>query len=601
LREERPFARGCRVTMSLFVACALFSALPCKGLPQPRQSNTKEELLTLPGDIGHSGGRLVISLRAEPKTLNPLTAVDAPSRELIGAMQADLVHINRATQLTEPAVAKSWKISADGLQYTLTLRQGLRFSDGHPLDADDVLFTFRVYLDENIHATQRDLLIVGGKPITVLKVDAQTLVFQFAKPYGVEERIFDGLAILPRHLLEKQYQEGKLAQIWTASTPPGEWAGLGPFRLKEYVAGQKLVLERNPYYWKTDSKGTRLPYLEEIDFLFVPSADAQVLRFQSGETDVITRLGAENFSVLSRQQRAYTMADAGPGLEYNFLFFNLNDLGEKSSFDLARKQEWFRNVKFRQAVSAAVDRDAIVRLVYQGRGAALWGPVTPGNRRWVDTSVAHPPRSLERARALLKEAGFSRSTGPGGESTLVDSDGKPVEFSILTSSSNADRTKMTTLIQDDLKQLGIHVQVVPLEFRSLIDRVTQTKEYEACVLGLVSPDADPNVDINVWLSSGGTHLWNPSQTRPSTAWEAEIDRLMEQQLATPGYSQRKKLYDRVQEILAENQPMIFLASPDILVGAKNSIANFHPAVLEPYVLWNVEQLYFRNSTENARR
>jgi len=601
VKKERLSSWRCRSTLSLLLACAALIALPAKGAPPPQQTNAKEELLSLPGEIGRSGGRLVISLRAEPKTLNPLTAADAPSREVIGAMQADLVHINRATQLTEPALAKSWKISDDGLQYTLTLRQGLRFSDGHPLDADDVLFTFHVYLDESIRAPQRDLLIVGGKPITVRKVDAQTLVFQFAKPYGVEERLFDGLAILPRHLLEKPYQEGKLGQLWTTSTPPSEWAGLGPFRLKEYVAGQKLVLERNPYYWKTDAKGNRLPYLDELVFLFVPSADAQVLRFQSGETDIITRLGAENFSVLERQQRGHTMTDAGPGLEYNFLFFNLNDLGEKSSADLARKQKWFRDVRFRQAISAAIDRDAIVRLVYQGRGSALWGPVTPGNHRWLDASIPHPPRSVERARTLLEQAGFSWSATPNGESTLMDSDRKPVEFSVLTSSSNADRTKMATLIQDDLKQLGMHVQVVPLEFRSLIDRVTQTKEYDACILGLASFDADPNSDLNVWLSSGGTHLWNPSQLHPATAWEAEIDRLMEQQLATPGYEQRKKLYDRVQEILAENQPMIFLASPDILVGAKNSIANFHPSVLEPYALWNVEQLYFRNSAENASR
>jgi peptide/nickel transport system substrate-binding protein len=581
------------------VTYGIVSALPAKRLPQ--QATPQEELLVLPGDIGRSGGRLVVALRDEPKTLNPLTAVDSPSREVISVMQADLVHINRASQLTEPALAKSWKISPDGLQYTLILRQGLRFSDGHPLDADDVLFSFRVYLDENVHATQRDLLIVGGKPITARKVDEQTLVFQFTKPYGVEERLFDGFAILPRHLLEKPYQEGKLGQLWTPSTPASEWAGLGPFRLKEYTPGQKLVLERNPYYWKTDAKGNRLPYLDELVFLFVPSADAQVLRFQSGETDIISRIGAENFSVLSRQQRGYTMADAGPGLEYNFLFFNLNNLGEKSSPEMARKQKWFRDVKFRRAVSAAVDRDAIVRLVYQGRGAALWGPVTPGNRRWVNTSIPHLPRSLERARALLKEAGFSWTTGPNGEPALVDSDAKPVEFSILTSSSNADRSKMATLIQDDLKQLGMHVQVVPLEFRSLINRVTQTKEYDACIQGIVSPDVDPNVDINVWLSSGGTHLWNPSQTRPATAWEAEIDRLMEQQLSTPGYEQRKKLYDRVQQILAENEPMIFLASPDILVGAKNTIAHLHPAGLEPYLLWNADQLYFRNGSENAGR
>jgi peptide/nickel transport system substrate-binding protein len=240
-----------------------------------------------------------------------------------------------------------------------------------------------------------------------------------------------------------------------------------------------------------------------------------------------------------------------------------------------------------------------VRLVYQGRGAALWGPVTPGNRRWVDAKVAHQPHSIEHARQLLREAGFKWASSPSGDSALLDADGSPVEFSILTSSSNADRMKMATLIQDDLKHLGMRVQVVPLEFRSLLDRITQTKEYDACVLGLVSFDADPNSDMNVWLSSGGTHLWNPSQAHPATAWESEIDRLMEEQLTVTSYEQRKKLYDRVQEILAEFQPMIFLASPDILVAARNTIGNFHPAVLEPYVLWNVEQLYVRNGGQNS--
>lgn len=580
-------------------ACVLL--LVCALTAYAAQTKSKEELLVLPGGIGNRGGRLVVSLRAEPKTLNPLTAADAPSREVIGVMQSDLVHINRATQLTEPALAKSWKISPDGLQYTLTLRQGLKFSDGHPLDADDVLFTFRVYLDENVHATQRDQLLVGGQPVIVRKLDAQTIVFQLARPDSVRERLFDSFAILPRHLLEKPYQEGKLAQLGWLSTPADQWPGLGPFRPKEYVPGQRLVLERNPFYWKADTSGNRLPYVNELVFLFVPSADAQVLRFQSGETDLISRLGAENFSVLSRQPQGYSVADAGPGLEYNFLFFNLNDLGEKASADALRKQKWFREIKFRQAVSSAIDRESIVRLVYQGRGAPLWGPVTPGAPLWLDSAIKHPARSLESARQLLAEAGFRVANTANEESQLVDGEGKPVAFSIITSSSNADRAKMANLIQDDLKQLGMRIQVVPLELRSLIDRVMQTKEYDACVLGVANGDADPNVNLNVWLSSGGMHLWNPSQAHPATPWEAEIDRLMEQQLTTTNATQRKKFYDRVQEILVENQPMIFLATPDILVGAKNSVGNFHPAVLEPYVLWNVEQLYFRNGAENARR
>ncbi len=572
--------------------------LPTAALPQ-NQETTKTEFLVSGQPVGKRGGRLVLSLRAEPKTLNPIIAGDAPSREVIGAMQADLIHINRGTQLTEPALAKSCKVSQDGLEYAIELRRGLQFSDGHAMDADDVLFTFRVYLDEAIHAPQRDLLIVAGKPIEARKVDAYHLVFRMAKPYGARDRLFDGLAILPRHLLEKAYTEGKLAQSGALSVSAAEWAGLGPFRLKEYVAGQRIVLERNPYYWKVDSKGTRLPYLDELVFLFVPSADAQVLRFQSGETDIVTRLGAENFSVLSRQARGHSMTDAGAGLEYNFLFFNLNEPSAKTSAESARRQAWFREVKFRQAISAAVDRTAIVRLVYQGRGAALWGPVTPGNKRWANTQIKHPARSLERARELLREAGFSWKDDTGGDQTLVDQHSSPVEFSILTSASNADRTKMANLIADDLKQLGIRAQVVPLEFRSLLDRVNQTKEYDACVLGLASFDADPNSDINVWLSSGGTHLWNPSQAHAATAWEADIDRLMEQQLVAKSFEERKKSYDRVQEILDENQPFIFLATPDILVGAKDNVGNFQPTVLEPYALWNVENLFLRNLSESG--
>ena len=573
-----------RLLVLLCLAAAAAAALP--------QAAPQEQVAKMPGAAGVRGGRLVIALRAEPKTLNPLIAADAPSREAIGVMQADLIHINRASQLTEPALAESWKVSRDGLHYTLRLRQGLRFSDGRPLDADDVLFSFRVYLDESVHSAQRDLLIVGGKPIEVRKLDAHTIEFSLTQPYGAGERIFDGLDILPRHLLEKAYEEGKLGQSWTLSVPPAQIAGLGPFRMKEYVPGQHLVLERNPYYWKVDSAGTRLPYLDEIVFLFVPSADAQVLRFRAGESDVIDRLTADNFNALSRDMHDASFVDAGPGLEYNFLFFNLNDLGGNTPAALARHQKWFRDVRFRQAVSAAVDREGIVRLVYQGRGAPLWSLVTPGNPRWEDASIPHAARSLDRARELLRAAGFIWKPGPSGEAELLDRDGVPVEFSIASSSSSAERSRMAALIQDDLKQLGMRVQVAPLEFRSLLDRVFQTKEYDACVLGLASSDADPNTDINVWLSSGAQHLWNPLQAKPATPWEAEIDRLMEQQLTARGFEERKRLYDRAQEILAENQPLIFLASPHILAAAKRGLANFHPAVLEPYVLWNAEQLYW---------
>ena len=550
-----------------------------------------EDLLVTSNPPGKYGGRIAVALRAEPKSLNPVTSLDQPSREVLGRMMADLLHINAVSQQAEPALAKSWKVSKDGLLYTLTLRRGLRFSDGQPMNADDVLFTFQVLLDEKINSPQRDLLTIGGKPISVRKVDEVTVVFELARPYAAAERLFDSMEILPRHLLQDAYRQGNLARAWGLTTPPAQIAGMGPFRLKEYVAGQKLVLERNPYYWKADRNHQRLPYLDELVFLFVPSEDAQVLRFQAGETDMIQRLSADNYSALQKDaaSRSFRLFDLGPSLDYNFFLFNLNSTVPKEAADVAHHQEWFRNVNFRQAVSATVDREAIVRLVYHGRGTALWSSITPANKLWLDASLPHAARSVERARQLLRDGGFSWNAA----GALVDKSGVPVEFSILTSASNAQRSQMATLIQDDLKQLGMKVQAVPLEFKSMLDRVFQTHNYDTAIMGLGGGDVDPNSQINVWMSNGGSHLWNLGESKPATDWETQIDTLMNQQLTTLDHKKRKQLYDRVQEIAAQQLPFVNLASPNVLVGAKEKIANFQPAILDHYTLWNVEQLYLK--------
>jgi peptide/nickel transport system substrate-binding protein len=563
--------------------------MACLGAPaKARAGQASDDRMVLEGVPGQAGGRLVVALRSEPKTLNPVLAVDEPSREVIRCLSADLIHINRASLKTEPALAKSWNVSRDGRQYTLQLRRGLRFSDGAPFDADDVVFSFQVYLDEKIDSAQRDLLVVGGKPITVVKVDQYTVRFEMAQPYAAAERLFDGVAILPRHLLEASYKGGGFSEAWNLSMAANQFAGLGPFRLKEYVPGQQVTLERNPYYWKADRAGNPLPYLGEVMFLFVPSEDAQVIRFQAGDTDVLSRFSSENFAVLQKQQgtKGYHLDDLGPGLEYNFLFFNLNDLGAKNVPEIAKKQSWFQDLRFRQAVSAAIDRDGIVRLVYGGRATAIWDQVTPGNKLWLDDKIGHPKQSVERARELLQSAGYSWKNG-----ALVDPRGTAVEFSILTSASNAQRTKIATIIQDDLSQLGMTVQVVPLDFHAMVDRLQSSYNYEAAVMGLVSGDADPTSEMNVWLSNGETHLWHPNQAKPATPWESEMDGLMEKQLVTLDYAKRKQLYDRVQEIVAEELPVICLVSPNILVGAANRVGNFRPAILVPYALWNIDQLY----------
>jgi peptide/nickel transport system substrate-binding protein len=328
-----------------------------------------------------------------------------------------------------------------------------------------------------------------------------------------------------------------------------------------------------------DRSGGRLPYLDRVTFVPVANEGAQVLRFQAGEADVLARIGAENFAVLEREQpsRGYTLKDLGPGLDYSMLAFNLNDLTTTQSA-LASKQKWFRLTAFRQAVSAAIDRESIVRLVYRGRARPLRGHVSPGNRLWV-------------------QAGFRMTT----DRQLVDVQGQRVEFSILVSASNPVLNQIATIMQADLAEIGVRVQIVPFDFRAMLDRVLNTHEYEAALLTLGGGDADPNSEMNVWISSGPQHLWHLGQKQPATPWEAEIDQLMRAQLSMLDVGARKRAYDRVQQIVADNVPFVFLVSPNVLVGARRDLGNFRPAVLDPQVLWNVEELFWRRPSTGPSR
>lgn len=539
---------------------------------------------SMPADVGQRGGRLVTALRAEPKTFNPLVAIDAPSKEVIWRTAADLIHINRETQQTEPALATSWRVSADGLHFTLDLRQGVRFSDGEPFDADDVVFSFAAYLDPRVDAPQRDLLVVGGQPIVVRKLGPYRVAVDLAAPYAAAERLFDGVAMLPQHRLEAALKDGRLSSAWGLGVAPGEVVGLGPFRLKEHRPGDRVVVERNPHYWKSDRAGAPLPYLDEIVWRVIPTEEAQVIRFQSGELDVLSRVSAQHVRALEQRAAAggFALRDLGASLEYNFLFFNLAE--DKARFAAAR------DVRFRQAVSLAVDRASIARLVYDGRATPIWGHVTPANTHWM-SRVPSPPRSLDDARRLLERAGFAR----GDDGALRDAGGEPVAFTLLVAAGNTPLIETATILQADLKALGIRAHIATMEFRALLDRVLQTRDYDAALLRLGTGDVDPNGEMNVWPSTGATHVWNPGRSTPATPWEAEIDRLMARQLVTLNREARKSLYDRVQAIVAEQLPIVPLVSPNLIVAAKRQLGNVRPAVLDHYLLWNADEIFWRGT------
>jgi peptide/nickel transport system substrate-binding protein len=397
--------------------------------------------------------------RAKQRTedLNPVIAVDQPTRDLLSVLSADLIHINRRTLRTELALAKSCSVTRDGRHYTLTLRDGLRFSDGSPLTADDVVFTFAVHLDPRVNSPQRDLLLVNGQPIAVTKLTSTSVRVDLPAPYAPGERLFDSFWILPRHKLERAYAEGRFAQAWTLGSTPVDIVTMGPFRLKQYVPGQRLILERNPYYWKRDEAGDPLPYLDRIEVAFVADQNGQLLRLLSHEVAAAARLRPEDVPRLE-QTPFLTVRDAGPGLEYNFLFFNWNAAGPQG--------DWFRSLKFRQAVADAIDREAMVRLVYQGRGSPIWSQVTSGNPLWRTEELTKYPYDPSRAEQLLRDAGFRRDGG-----SLVDQQGRPVEFSVMVSASNQPRRKMATLVQEDLDRVGIRMRLVPMEFGVMMDAV----------------------------------------------------------------------------------------------------------------------------------
>lgn len=532
------------------------------------------------------GGRLVVSQSSGPKTFNPLFATDTDTLAILNCIMSVLVRINRQTGETEPELAESLTYSADHTVMTIRLRQGIAFSDGHPLTADDVLFTFQVIYDPALRSSLRDILEVDGEKIKVEKQDAYTVTLTFPKPVATAERLLDSVHILPKHRLEADYQAGRFASLWDLSTPPDQIVGLGPFRLKEYVPGQRTVLVRNPHYWKRDPTGQPLPYLDEITALILPDRSTRLLKFQQGELDMLSPLTPEEVAALQPQVAANRIRvyDLGPSLISEVMWFNVNPRARSLS---PLKLAWFQDVRFRQAVSYAINRQALIDVVFAGKAAPVWGPV-PDTSRWFNPRVKTYPYDPARAKALLAEAGFSDRNGDG---ILEDVRGNPLAFTLMTNAGNAIRERIGLMIQEDLKKVGINVTFAPIETKTMLERIARGMDYEAGLLAIAAGDTDPSSLRNFLLSSGASHWWNPQQTTPATAWEKRIDDLLNEFLTTADEKQRKALFDEVQAILSEQVPFIYLVARDLIVAAKPTVRNLKPGLLQDPLLWNVEELY----------
>jgi peptide/nickel transport system substrate-binding protein len=514
------------------------------------------------------GAELHFALPAEPKTVDPFLVADESAEAVRYLTEGSLIRVNRETQRPEPELAVSWKVLGNGTKIVFQLRQGVTFPGGQPFTSADVVDSFAKLLAPELHSPIADTFRTDKGVVKVTAAGKYTVVAEFPAPAAQIERMFDQVSIV------------------SANAPHRPAPGLGPFVIAEHKPGVSILLRRNPTYWKHDEHGQALPRLDSIRIDIEQNRDLEMLRFRRGELNLIEKVTPDMFDRLSAEAPG-TAVDAGPTLDSEFLWFNQSP---RSPFGSATRQ-WFQSQNFRRAISLAIHRDDLCRVVYKGHASPAAGPVSPSNKLWFKAGLPPDAFNLPEATKLLQADGFQLQGG-----TLRDRSGHAIEFSIITNAGSKTRERMAAMIQQDLIKIGIRVNVVTLDFPSLIDRITRSLNYEACLLGLVNVDADPSELMNVLLSSASNHPWNPSEKSPETPWEAEIDRLMLAQASTADQHLRKKDFDRVQEILHDEAPIIYLLHPNALAAISPQVAGAKVTAFFPHTFWNADQLTLKPKT-----
>jgi len=501
-------------------------------------------------------------LHSEPKTFNPLLVEDDSSESIRYLTGGVLLRVNRLTQEVTPELATHWKISRDGRTIDFDLRKDVRFSDGTPFSSDDVAYTMTQLMDPAVHSPTGDAFRSGDGQVLVKTAGTDHVQVTFPAPIAGLERLFDQVAIM------------------SAKSSQKEMAVLGPYYVAENKAGAYLVLKRNPYYWKHDPSGRQLPYIDSVRLDIVQSQDTELLRLVRGDIHFINSLNPEYFQKLTSQNPGMAH-DAGVSLDSEQIWFNQVARAPIPDY----KKQWFRSTNFRRAISEAINRQDLARVAFRGYAHPAIGPISPANKFWFNARLHAHPFDQKSSLRRLSQDGFVLKDG-----VLRDREQHPVEFSVITNAGNKYRESMATMIQQDLADIGIKLNVVTLDFPSLIERITKDFNYEACLLGLINNELDPNSQMNLWLSSSENHQWNPMQKTPETEWEAQMDKLMHEQASTLDENQRKKYFDEVQQIVWEQEPFIYLVNRDALSAVSPAIQNVQPAVLRPQVYWNIEQL-----------
>lgn len=543
--------------------------------------------------IGIYGGSLVASTIGEgPKTFNPFNTKDNISAMMSEIMYDGLLTTHPVTGQPIPKLAKSF--SVNGNDYVIHLRHGIKWSDGKPITADDVVFTWQnIIFDGFGNTSTRDSIIIDGKLPTVKKIDDYTVEFKTPQPFAPFIRMLS-TPIAPKHIFEPAVKKGKeyFETFLSTNIDPKTLVISGAFKLKEYVPAQRVVFERNPNYYMINKNNQKLPYLDKLVYLIVGDINNEVLKFEGGELDTIGLQGANvaRFKELEKHSN-FKVYNLGPDTGTMFVSFNLNNRKDKNGkyFVDLKKQRWFQDKNFRQAVDYAIDRKNMVLNIANGLAAPLYTAESL-NSIYLNKNLKPYDRNIEKSKDLLKKSGYWWDK----KGHLMDKFGNHVEFNLFTNAGNTEREAIGVMVKQDLEDLGMKVNFKPIEFNSLVNKLVNTSDWDIVIMGLTGSPLEPNGGKNVWMSNGTLHMFNQ---RPAGytkddrySWEKELDYLYTQGALATTFEARKKFYDEYQKIVYEEKPFVYIYSPLRIMAIRTKFKNVFPTSLGG-VTYNIEEIY----------
>lgn len=608
--------RGFRVLLiTLFLIALTCKACLVKDVPPKKKTFTQEQSqlttikypspknVTIKGTdylesqapIGTFGGELVSSTIGEgPKTFNPFNCKDNISALMSGVMYDGLLSSDPITGQPTPKLAKSFSISSDGTTYTIKLRHGIKWSDGKPITADDVVFTWNDIIFAGLGDTStRDSIVIDNKLPTVRKIDNYTVEFITPKPFAPFVRMLS-TPIAPKHIFMPAVKKGNtyFDSFLSTNTKPKDFVVSGAFKLKEYVPAQRVVFERNPNYYEINTKQQKLPYLDKLVYLIVGDLNNEVLKFEAKELDVISLQGSKVARYKSLEPHSdFKLYNLGPDTGTMYLSMNLNNRKDNKGkyYVNTDKQTWFQDLNFRTAVDYAIDRKNMVLNIANGIGAPLFTPESL-NSIYLNKKLKPYDKNLDKSKELLKKSGFYLDK----KGKLFDKHGHRVEFDLYTNAGNTEREAIGVMVKQDLEDLGMKVNFKPIEFNSLVNKLVSTYDWDMVIMGLTGSPLEPNGGKNVWLSDGRLHMFNQRNPQEGKAkilpWEKELDYLYTQGALATKFEDRKKYYDKYQEIVCKEKPMIYIYSPIRIVALRNKFKNIYPSSLGG-ITHNIEEIY----------